>query len=396
MTSTNRFPFTKTKLEALPAPVGGRVYHRDNKTEGLTVCVTPAGTKTFYVYKWANGRPVRIPLGRFPTMSIEQARKACQVIVGEVGKGNDPQAARQAARHEQTIAGLFAFWLDSHAKLRNKGWPEDERRFNRFLKPWANRKLSSIKKTDVQSLFTRVGQENGRYAANRLLALVRALFNKAGDMGFTGPNPTAGIKKFREEKRDRFLESDELPAFFRSLMEESNETLRDFFLLALLTGARRANVQAMAWDDLDLNPKAPYWRIPETKSGVPVVVPLVPAAVAILTTRRQTTNCSPWVFPSRSKCGHLTEPKAAWRRLLKRAGLTNLRPHDLRRSLGSWQAMGGASLPIIGKSLGHTQASTTAIYARLQMDPVRESIETATAAMLEAGGVKLLGKEGGE
>ncbi len=73
MTQTNRFPFTKTRLEALPVPVGSRVYHRDAKTEGLTICVTPAGTKTFYLYKWANGRPVRIPLGRFPTMSIEQA-----------------------------------------------------------------------------------------------------------------------------------------------------------------------------------------------------------------------------------------------------------------------------------------------------------------------------------
>ncbi len=227
------------------------------------------------------------------------------MIVGEVGKGNDPQAARQAARHEQTIKGLFDFWLDSHAKLRNKGWPEDERRFNRYLKPWASRKLSSIKKPDVQSLFSRVARDNGPYAANRLLALVRAMFNKAPDMGYVGTNPTAGVKKFSEEKRDRFLQGDELPAFFRSLLEEPNEMLRDFVLLALLTGARRANVQSMAWVDLDLT--ARYWRIPETKSGVPVVVPLVPAAVAILENRRQSTNGSPWVFPSRGKTGHIVE-----------------------------------------------------------------------------------------
>ena len=395
MTQTNRFPFTKTRLEALPVPVGSRVYYRDAKTEGLTICVTPTDCRTFYVYKWANGRPVRIPLGRFPTMSIEQARKQAQVIVGEVGKGNDPQAARQAARHEQTIKGLFDFWLDSHAKLRNKGWPEDERRFNRYLKPWASRKLSSIKKPDVQSLFSRVARDNGPYAANRLLALIRAMFNKAPDMGYVGTNPTAGVKKFPEEKRDRFLQGDELPAFFRSLLEEPNAMLRDFFLLALLTGARRANVQSMAWVDLDLT--ARYWRIPTTKSGLPVVVPLVPAAVAILEGRRHGTNGSEWVFPGCGKTGHLVEPKSAWKRIIERAGLVDVRPHDLRRSLGSWQAMGGASLPIIGKSLGHTQVSTTAIYARLQMDPVRDSVESATTAMLaagnltiDAGGVKLL------
>jgi integrase len=79
------------------------------------------------------------------------------------------------------------------------------------------------------------------------------------------------------------------------------------------------------------------------------------------------------------------EPWACWRRILKRAGLANLRIHDLRRSLGSWQAIGGASLPVIGKSLGHTQASTTQIYARLSMDPVRSSVEAATDAMLRIG-----------
>ena len=387
MSPNNQFPFTKTRLEALPVPQGGRVYHRDAKTEGLTICVTPAGTKTFYLYKWANGRPVRIPLGRFPTTSIEQARKQAQVIVSEVAKGNDPAAARQAARHEQTVGGLWSFWL-TDAKARGvKSWAEYERQYNAFLKPWAGRKLSAVRKADAQALHARIGRENGPYAANRLLGLLRTMFNKSADIGFTGPNPTLGVQRFKETKRDRFLQGGELPAFFRSLLEEPNEMLRDFFILSLLTGARRANVQAMQWVDLDL--AARYWRIPETKSGLPVVVPLVPAAVAILESRRKAANGSPWVFPSRGRTGHLTEPKSAWKRIIERAGLTNLRPHDLRRSLGSWQAMGGASLPIIGKSLGHATAAATMIYARLAMDPVRDSVGSATAAMMEAGGLTI-------
>ena len=139
----------------------------------------------------------------------------------------------------------------------------------------------------------------------------------------------------------------------------------------------------MAWQDVDLT--ARYWRIPETKSGSVVVVPLVPAAVEVLQARHKANGSSPWVFPAKSASGHLSEPWAAWRRLLKRAGLSDLRIHDLRRSLGSWQAIGGSSLPIIGKSLGHSQPSTTAIYARLSMDPVRSSVESATAAMLTHG-----------
>ena len=79
------------------------------------------------------------------------------------------------------------------------------------------------------------------------------------------------------------------------------------------------------------------------------------------------------------------DPRKAWLRVLKRSGLSNLRMHDLRRSLGSWQAITGASLPIIGKSLGHTDQSATAIYARLTVDPVRASVNKATVAMMKAG-----------
>jgi integrase len=386
MDAKQRFSFTKRGIEALSPPVGQREYHYDEKTEGLCLCVTPNGAKTFYLYKWLDGQPVRIPLGKFPILSVENARDACRKLLGLHAQGVDIRAARQAARHEHNLNGLWEHWLE-YAKAHKKTWAEDQRKYNAFLKPWAARRLSGIKKSDVQALHTRVGKENGQYLANRLLDLLGAMYNKARDIGYTGENPTAGIKKFREVKRDRFLTGDELPAFFKALAAEKNDLLRDFFLIALLVGARRSNVQAMAWADIDLDNA--YWRIPETKSGVPVVVPLVLPALAILQTRRKARKDSPYVFPSFGKSGHLVEPKSAWKRICTTAGLSGVRIHDLRRSLGSWQAMGGASLPIIGKSLGHTQVKTTAIYARLQMDPVRTSVESATTAIMQAGKVTM-------
>lgn len=388
MAPTTRFPFTKTKLAGLPTPVAGRTVYYDANTPGLILRITENGQRSFYFYRKVKGRPVRHRLGVFPEMSVEKARTACQFKSGQRAQGKDLQAERQAARHEQTISGLFAYWLDSHAKLRNKTWTEDERRYRRFLKPWAHRKLSSIKKADVQSLFTRVGRDNGRYAANRLLALVRAMFNKAPDMGFVGSNPTAGVKKFSEEKRDRFLHGDELRAFFAALADEPNAMLRAYFLFCLLTGVRKSNAMAARWGEIDF--ATGLWRIPETKSGQPVVVPLVAPVVEVLRIRLLAANGSPWVFPSRGKTGHIVEPKSAWKRIIKRAGLTDVRPHDLRRSLGSWMAMTGAGLPMVGKMLGHTQPTTTAIYARLSVDPVRKAAEKATTAMLQAGGVKML------
>ena len=185
----------------------------------------------------------------------------------------------------------------------------------------------------MQALHTRVGKSNGPYLANRLLDLLGAMYNKARDIGYTGDNPAKGIKKFKEEKRDRFLQGDELPAFFKALASEPNDLLRDFFLVALLTGARRANVQAMRWDDLDLDRGS--WRIPgsEAKAGETIVLPLVAPALAILAARYKARKPSPWVFPSWGATGHLVEPKGAWKRICKKAGLVDVRIHDLRRSL---------------------------------------------------------------
>jgi integrase len=143
-------------------------------------------------------------------------------------------------------------------------------------------------------------------------------------------------------------------------------------------------VLAMRWQDVNL--QAATWRIPETKNDEPQVVALVPEAIEVLRERKPQRDG--YVFSAPSKTGYMTPPKKRWRALLKRAELKDLRVHDLRRSLGSWQAISGASLAIIGKSLGHKSPDATMIYARLHLDPVRASVATATSAMLEAAGVK--------
>ena len=244
--------------------------------------------------------------------------------------------------------------------------------------------MSIFKDTDFGKLHTEIGKDHPT-TANRVMAMASSLFGYAAERKlFKGANPVHGIKKFPETKRDRFLQSDELPAFFKSLAEESNDTLRDYFLISLLTGARRSNVQEMQWKQIHLD--RAEWRIPTTKNGEPQTVTLTQEVIEILLKRR---HCDPlWVFPGTGATGHLVEPKKAWKRVLERAGIADLRIHDLRRTLGSWQAKTGASLAIVGKSLNHKSPSTTAIYARLDLDPIRVSVERATGAMLTAAGLK--------
>jgi integrase len=274
---------------------------------------------------------------------------------------------------EPSFGDAFEQFLERYSKREKKTWRADVYNVNRFLSHWFTRKLSSITKLEWQALHERIGTQHGRYQANWLLNCVRAIYNKMIEWGWEGQNPTIGIRHFKEIKRDRFLNYGELQKFFQALQEEPNETVRDFFLLCLWTGARKNNVLCMRWEEIDW--EFQEWRIPHSKNGEPIHLPLASEAVELLK-KRKAGSSSSWVFPSnRNASGHLTQPQMAWERLLKRSGIQDLRIHDLRRTLGSYQAINGSSLPIIGKSLGYKSSHSTLIYARLSHDPVRKSVQ---------------------
>ena len=237
-----------------------------------------------------------------------------------------------------------------------------------------------------------ISRTRGKYVANRAGELLSSMFTFAiQSCDWKGENPAANVKANREEKRERFILPDEMGAFLGALKDEPNELIRDYVAISLFTGQRRGNCQAMRW--AHINWHRAEWNIPgsETKNGKPLTVMLIPAALSILQ-RRLTSATSPYVFPGRRDSGHhLREPKAGWKRILQRAGIQDLRIHDLRRTFGAYQAGAGSSLLIIGKSLGHPTAAT-AVYARLDTSPIRMSVNRGVDAMLEAGGVSgLLG-----
>lgn len=362
---------TKRAIDAVETPEK-TTYYRFEDVTGLRLRVGPTGVKSFELYRKVKGQPKRITLGRYPAMPPELARRKAGELNADIAAGIDP-TDKEA---DPTFGELFDDYLEGHAKKLKRSWRGDAAQYRRYLKRWANRQVSTIDYARVRKLHTRIGSERGHYAANRVLALLSKVFGYA-----RLPNPAQGVSRFREQSRERFVTADELPQFFVAVAEEPNTTIRDYVLLSLLTGARKSNVLAMRWDELNLD--GGTWRIRETKNGTPQTVPLVEQAVSIL--RDRGADGSPWVFPGNGRTEHMVEPKTGWKRILERAGIEDLRLHDLRRSLGSWQAATGASLSVIGKSLNHKNVTTTAIYARLEIDPVRASMETATRAMLKAG-----------
>jgi integrase len=251
----------------------------------------------------------------------------------------------------------------------------------RFLSDWFDKKLSVITKQEIQLIHEKIKKENGLYQANRMLGRIHIIYNKAIEWGWEGINHASGIKKFKEKSRDRFLHPDELPRFFESVNNEPNSTIRDYIYVSLFTGARKSNVLAMKWDDINF--ERCEWLIPETKNGDSLRLHLTEKVIGILKKRLELNANSKWVFESIGKTGHLVEPKSGWKRILQKADIKDLRLHDLRRTLGSWQAATGANSYIIGRSLGHKNPQSTAIYARLSIDPIKDSVEKATQAMLK-------------
>ncbi|MGQ7959055.1 tyrosine-type recombinase/integrase [Pseudomonas sp. SP16.1] len=433
--------FTKTALMAVALPEAGkRIVAYDTDTPKLAMRITAAGSRTFYVVKRAGASMAWVKLGTFPEMTVEQARGEAQKILAEFATGANPAAARRAIREEPTFSEVFEQFLTGKKKRDGTPLAESTKQGYRvvlrdYLEPIKSKKLSHITRGEVKAIHSKTTKVSGTQA-DRALAVVSSVFNFAADLEiFTGTNPTSRIQKNPAPSRDRFVQADELPHLFEAMAESG---LRDYFLLSLLTGARRSNVQEMAWRDLDLD--AGVWRIGMTKNGTPQNVTLSPEAVATLKARKSSTGTSPFVFPGTGKTGHLVEPKKAWAAILRRASMrrliqllalagelteeqcaeaerrileapaaaekqcrgmadrlkidpaaydmSDLRIHDLRRTLGSWQAKTGASMAIIGKSLNHKTHQATAIYARLDLDPVRQSVNTATQAMLEAAGIK--------
>jgi integrase len=386
-----KLSLTKRAVEALPVPPlaangkPGQEWTYDSNTPHLAVCVFSSGARTWYwCGRGCDGRVLHYKLGRYPEITPEQAKKLAGKVSAQIAEGIDPRELRYRTRTELTLDELFGQFLEQHAKLHKKTWEDDANQFRLYCSSLKPRALSTITQGDVSALHARVGKEHGHYAANRVLALLSKMFSFAvSSLGFPGRNPAKGVQRFRERSRDRFLSADELRRFFEALAEEP-ELFQDFFKMLLLTGQRRGNVQAMRFEQLDFIEKT--WRIPETKNGRPLTVHLAREALEILQRRLAASGGNVWVFGGgrKNRTGHLTEPKGAWKRVCTRAGLQNIRPHDLRRTMGSWQAATGASLPVIGKSLGHQSQQTTQIYARLNIDPVRQAVDNAVAAMMAA------------
>lgn len=379
-----KYNLTKRLIEELGIPKQ-RSYYRDSQVRGLFLYISPGGTRSFYVRRMSGGRADRLFIGRFPDISIEQARAKAMSFHTDLSVGHSQVEEKRSSNSELSLSELFELYLERHMQKSRRTGPAAKQCFENWFSHWKNRKLSSISRESLEILHAQLASERGKYTANRALQLISAMYNKAIIWKlWKGDNPVHGITKFAEFARERVLREDEIGSFFSCLNDEPRDQFYDFVMLLILTGQRKSNVLAMRWQDIDLT--ANTWTIPGElmKNGQTMTVALTGKEIDILK-RRLDYKISDFVFPSPGKRGHYIEPKRRWKELLSRAKIADFHIHDLRRTLASYMANSGANVALIQSALNHKDLRTTLkVYAKVARRAELEAREKAHELMLSS------------
>ncbi len=381
-----KFNFTKANLLsiALPEKNEKREIYRDIVQKGLCLIVSYGGAKSFYMCCKIAGHKKLIKIGDFPYMTVDEAREKVFMLKRDI-KNNGGAIYKKKKLKIVSLAEFFDNeYVPKYADIYKKesSCKENKRVFKRYFAELANKPLNLITRQEIDNLHKKIGKNNGAYIANRCLALVRHIFNIAIEFEIIEFNPACNIRAFPEKSRDRFVQPSEMVKFMNALQATDNICMKNLILLLLFTGQRKMNVCSLKWADIDFYNESLY--IAETKNGTPQRVPLTNQAIELLKMMYDGRDKnSEFVFPGKSESGHIKNPSKFWKKILEKAQIKNLRMHDLRRTMGSYQAIMGSSLQVIGKSLGHKSLQATTIYARLNMDAVRASMQKATDEMIK-------------
>ncbi len=367
---------TKRVIDSIECDGTDRFYW-DRELPGFGMRVRASGRKYFVTQFRASGRLRRMTLGPVTAMTPEIARKRAMALLSEAKAGGDPAMQRDADRKAATVKLLGQRFLDEYVPdhCKESTAYEYRRSVELFVEPRiGSRKVTEVQRKDIAELHH--AMRKTPYQANRTLGVLSKMFNMAEVWGLRpdGSNPCLHVKRFKEEKRERFLSAEEfqrLGAVLDEILKDGSETRSAVVAIRLLmlTGCRLSEIQKLRWEHVDLD--AGELNLPDTKTGGRAV-PLAPSAVRLLESLPRDDD-SPWVIVGRKAGSHLTDLQHPWRRIRDRADLPNVRIHDLRHSFASRALALGEGLPMIGKLLGHTQVQTTARYAHLARDTVKAS-----------------------
>ena len=347
---------TKKTVDALTARQ--REYMLwDADIKGFGVRVHPSGRKVYLVKYRLNGRVIKKTIGPHGAIPPAAARARAAEIITAAMTGRDLTGRVLSPRTDTTtMHDLAERFLDEHVPARCK--PSTAHSYGIAIRQHAMRATP--------------------YAANRTLGILSAMFSAAELWGLRpqGSNPCRYVKRFREKKRERFLSDAEYRRLGTVLREAESTgtesaTAVAAIRLLMLTGCRLSEIMNLRWEDVSL--QAGELRLRDSKTGAKRVHLGGPAVAVLRGMERKEGN--PWVITGRRPGTRIASLHFPWARIRRRAGLDDVRIHDLRHSFASGGLLVGKGLPMIGKLLGHSHVQTTARYAHLADDPVKAAAD---------------------
>jgi len=379
---------TKRIIDSLQAQ-GKDLVVWDGEMPGFGIRVKPSGVKSFCVqYRNEQGRSRRLTIGRYGRLTVEEARKEARQLLAKADVGQDPAEHKSEVRHSQTMADLVEEYLERHARPHKspRSVKDDISIINQIILPRMGRKpVKEISRQEISKLHHELKDTPIR--ANRTIALLSKMFALAEDWGMRpeNSNPCWGLKRYRENKRRRYLSGEELARLGGVLEKAEQEKNENPIVIAairmlIFSGMRLGEVLGLRWDYIDH--EKGIINLPKSKTGAKTVPMNAPTRDLLVGLPRLADN--PHVFPGANKGKPLVNINKPWRSLRAKAGLDDVRMHDLRHTFASVGAAAGMGLPIIGALLGHTQAATTQRYAHLSNDPLKAATEDVGRRIAEA------------
>ena len=373
---------TKRRIDALPAREK-EYFVWDDTLKGFGARVYPNGGKRYVAQTFRRGKTIRVQIGRHGALSFDEAKARARKIIADIDEGRNPNKEKETERLSPTVAELAERFLKEYVPVQCKPRTRVEYRHavERYIRPTLGSiKVTALGRDDVAALHHEMREKP--YQANRTLGVVSKMMNQAEAWGLRPDrsNPCYHVRKYKEKKRERFLTAEELARLGKALDEEESfaPSAVTAFRLLLYTGARLSEIQTLKWEHV----RGYRIHLPDSKTGAKTIPLNGPALEVLAETKRVEGN--PYIITGTTEGAHLTDLQKPWRRVRKAAGLEDVRIHDLRHTFASEAVMGGESLPMVGRILGHTQAQTTARYAHLADDPLQRASERIASSLKQA------------
>jgi integrase len=383
-------------VERVKPPARDRIEYFDAAFGGLALRVTATGHKSWSLYYRIHGRLRRFTMGSYPSIKPAQARREAAVALESARQGTDPSEEKRIRRQSpaaevDTFGALVKDYLDrARRNMASSTYREMKRAFERDTFPvWRDRTLASLTRVDINKVIDGIGARGAEVQANRMLGMLRALFNWAVERGRLSESPVAGMKPpTRERARDRALTDDEVRWLWQAC-EALEWPFGPVVKLLLLTAQRRDEVAGMEWSEIDI--EKGIWRMPreKAKNNRAHEVQLSAAAIEVLNSIPRVGHGLVFTSTGRTPVSGFSRAK----RRLDAAMLAAKRQelgaecdaiphwilHDLRRTSTTGMARLNFPPHVVDKVLNHTSGTirgVAAVYNRFEyLDERREALE---------------------